>query len=116
MPGSLTGLNHPTSGSNVPHDCCTRSAQHSGVPRGTVELITGMQTYVARPHPDSHQAVQRYSKVILFFADVFRALYTNSKLARTTGRRTVRGPVFCFPLQVIHPLVSGVRWRADSDD
>ncbi|KAI0696879.1 alpha/beta-hydrolase [Cerioporus squamosus] len=43
-------------------DCCARTVQHSGVARGTVEQYAG-------------------AEVILFFADVFGALYINSKLA-----------------------------------
>ncbi|RDX44281.1 alpha/beta-hydrolase [Lentinus brumalis] len=60
-------------------DCCARTVQHSGVARGTVEVIANLDTYVSRPHPDIDSTHPR--KVILFFADVFGALYINSKLA-----------------------------------
>ena len=72
-------------------DCCTRTVQHSGTPRGTTELIAGLTTYIARPNSQlnsSHheakpeaEAEARPAKVILFFADVFGPLYVNSKLA-----------------------------------
>ncbi|KAI0756074.1 alpha/beta-hydrolase [Daedaleopsis nitida] len=60
--------------------CCTRTVQHSGTVRGCVEVIAGLDTYVARPHPEENEG-QAYSKVILFFADVFGPLYINSQLA-----------------------------------
>ncbi|RPD54501.1 alpha/beta-hydrolase [Lentinus tigrinus ALCF2SS1-6] len=62
-------------------DCCSRTVQHSGVARGTIEVIANLQTYVARPHPNLEDTQLRKLKVILFFADVFGALYINSKLA-----------------------------------
>ncbi|KAI0370129.1 alpha/beta-hydrolase [Pilatotrama ljubarskyi] len=57
-----------------PGDCCRKTVQHVGEPRGTVEKIANVETYVARP-PDGAGG-----KIILFFADVFGALYVNSKL------------------------------------
>ncbi|EIW63762.1 alpha/beta-hydrolase [Trametes versicolor FP-101664 SS1] len=53
---------------------CLQTVQHVGDPRGTVEQIAGVNTYVARP------ASGGSDKIILFFADVFGALYVNSKL------------------------------------
>lgn len=53
---------------------CLQTVQHVGDPRGTVEQIAGVNTYVARP------ASGGGDKIILFFADVFGALYVNSKL------------------------------------
>ncbi|KAI0779043.1 alpha/beta-hydrolase [Trametes elegans] len=57
-----------------PGDCCFRTVQHIGEPRGAVEKIAGVDTYVARPRSGDSR------KVILFFADVYGALYVNSKL------------------------------------
>ncbi|KAI0658277.1 alpha/beta-hydrolase [Cubamyces menziesii] len=57
--------------------CCTRTVPHSGVARGTVEVIAGLATYVARPGGEGGKG----GKVILYFADVFGPLYINSKLA-----------------------------------
>ncbi|KAI0714565.1 alpha/beta-hydrolase [Earliella scabrosa] len=70
--------------------CCTRTIPHAGVARGTVEVIAGLDTYVARPprhralectNPEEAGEQALRLKVILFFADVFGPLYVNSKLA-----------------------------------
>ena len=65
--------------------CCTRTVPHSGVARGTVEVIAGLATYVARPGLDPQVGTEgeggKGGKVILYFADVFGPLYINSKLA-----------------------------------
>lgn len=67
--------------------CCTRTVPHSGVARGTVEVIAGLATYVARPRPGPESEGgeggegRKEKKVILYFADVFGPLYINSKLA-----------------------------------
>ncbi len=62
-------------------ECCTRTVQHSGVARGTVEVIAGLETYVARPRDDPENLNANASKIILFFADVFGPMYNNAKLA-----------------------------------
>ncbi|KAL1950924.1 hypothetical protein VTO73DRAFT_73 [Trametes versicolor] len=56
-----------------PGECCRQTVHHVGTPRGTLESIADVQTYVARPASDT-------DKIILFFSDVFGALYTNSQL------------------------------------
>ncbi|KAJ8495072.1 hypothetical protein ONZ51_g1914 [Trametes cubensis] len=55
--------------------CCTRTVPHSGVARGTVEVIAGLATRRRGGRGE------RGGKVILYFADVFGPLYINSKLA-----------------------------------
>ncbi|KAI0328449.1 hypothetical protein GY45DRAFT_1254953 [Cubamyces sp. BRFM 1775] len=61
--------------------CCTRT--HSGVARGTVELIAGLATYVARPRPapEGEEGRGKETRAILYLADVFGPLYINAKLA-----------------------------------
>ncbi|KAI0652751.1 alpha/beta-hydrolase [Trametes meyenii] len=54
--------------------CCFQTVQHVGDPRGTVEKIAGVDTYVARPSGGGAD------KVVLFHADIFGPLYVNSKL------------------------------------
>ncbi|TFK91184.1 alpha/beta-hydrolase [Polyporus arcularius HHB13444] len=58
----------------APGDCCRKTVQHDGEARGKVETIAGVETYVARPADGSNK------KVILFFADVYGALYINAEL------------------------------------
>ncbi|KAH9854488.1 alpha/beta-hydrolase [Lenzites betulinus] len=70
-PAPLTGALGP---------CCTRTVPHSGAPRGTVEHIAGLTTYVARPVPNT-KTEEGGKRVILYFADVFGPLYVNSQLA-----------------------------------
>lgn len=58
-----------------PGECCRQTVHHVGTPRGTLEPIADVQTYIARPASASDT-----DKIILFFSDVFGALYTNSQL------------------------------------
>ncbi|KAI8980621.1 alpha/beta-hydrolase [Trametes punicea] len=57
-----------------PGDCCFKAVQHVGEPRGTIEKIADVETYVARP-PQGES-----DKIILFFSDVYGALFINSQL------------------------------------
>ncbi|CDO68501.1 hypothetical protein BN946_scf184499.g26 [Trametes cinnabarina] len=57
-----------------PGDCCFKTVRHEGQPRGTIEKIADVETYVARPTGGESD------KIILFFADVYGALYANSQL------------------------------------
>lgn len=57
-----------------PGECCRKTIQHEGQPRGKVETIAGVESYVARPADGSRK------KIILFFADVYGALYINAQL------------------------------------
>ncbi|KAI0829107.1 alpha/beta-hydrolase [Trametes gibbosa] len=66
----------PTVLAGPPGDCCFRTVQHAGTPRGRVETIAGVETYVARPAAGAAAA----ERVVLFFSDVFGALYVNSQL------------------------------------
>ena len=60
-------------------DCCFRPGKipHSGAGRGAFEKIGGVSTYVVRPSDGSTE----YTKIILFFSDVFGVTYANSQLA-----------------------------------
>ncbi len=60
-----------------PGECCRQTVHHVGTPRGTLESIADVQTYIARPAGASDTDTDR---VILFFSDVFGALYTNAQL------------------------------------
>ena len=42
--------------------------------RGTIEVVAGVETYVARPADGGN------SKIVLFFGDVYGPLYINSQL------------------------------------
>ncbi|KAI0652750.1 hypothetical protein C8Q79DRAFT_923105 [Trametes meyenii] len=57
-----------------PGECCRQTVHHDGTPTGTLEVIGGATTYVARPK------TRDVTKIILFFSDVYGALYTNSQL------------------------------------
>ncbi|KAI0714662.1 alpha/beta-hydrolase [Earliella scabrosa] len=57
-----------------PGECCRQTVQHVGQPRGVVENVAGVETYVARPTSGSN------SKIILFFGDVYGPMYVNSQL------------------------------------
>lgn len=58
-----------------PGECCRQTVHHVGTPRGSLEPIAGVETYIARPAGTTDP-----QKIILFFSDVFGALYTNSQL------------------------------------
>ncbi|KAI0658272.1 alpha/beta-hydrolase [Cubamyces menziesii] len=58
-----------------PGECCTKTVQHVGDPRGTIERIAGVETYIASPPSGTTE-----DKIILFFADIFGPLYVNSQL------------------------------------
>ncbi|KAI0658274.1 alpha/beta-hydrolase [Cubamyces menziesii] len=57
-----------------PGECCRQTVHHVGTPRGALEYIAGVNTYIARPTSGN------VDKIILFFSDVYGALYTNSQL------------------------------------
>ena len=57
-----------------PGDCCRRTVQHQGEIRGKVEVVAGVETYVARPADGSND------RIILFFGDIYGPLYINSQL------------------------------------
>ncbi|KAI9069681.1 alpha/beta-hydrolase [Trametes sanguinea] len=59
-----------------PGDCCFKTVQHVGEPRGMIERIAGVETYVARPSKGEVES----DRIILFFSDVYGALYVNSQL------------------------------------
>ncbi|KAJ3537006.1 hypothetical protein NM208_g6484 [Fusarium decemcellulare] len=54
--------------------CCLKGAFHSGQSTGSVEQIEGVDTYVARPHPERSNR-----NVLLFFPDAF-GLHINNFL------------------------------------
>ncbi|KAL5493012.1 hypothetical protein ACEPAI_4460 [Sanghuangporus weigelae] len=58
-----------------PGDACCRGVQHSGEPRGKIEKIAGVETYIAEP-PQG----QKSKGVILFYADVWGSMFINNKL------------------------------------
>ncbi|KAI0066732.1 alpha/beta-hydrolase, partial [Artomyces pyxidatus] len=60
-----------------PGDCCIKTVQHVGTPKGSEETIGGVNTYVARP---PGPAQDHYDHVILYFSDVYGPLYINSRL------------------------------------
>ncbi|THH09773.1 hypothetical protein EW145_g1784 [Phellinidium pouzarii] len=62
----------------APGDDCFRAVQHSGEPKGSIEKIAGVDTYVATPPQLSRG--QPAKGVILFYADVYGPLFINNKL------------------------------------
>lgn len=60
----------------APGECCIKTVQHSGTPRGTIEKIADVETYIT---PPSTTALLN-QRILLFFADVYGPLYINSKL------------------------------------
>ena len=54
--------------------CCLKGAFHSGEATGSTIQIDGIDTYVAKPHPNSSNG-----NVLLFFPDAF-GLHINSFL------------------------------------
>ncbi|KAJ5221413.1 uncharacterized protein N7469_010300 [Penicillium citrinum] len=54
--------------------CCLKGTFHTGEPTGSITQIEGVDTYVARPHPEKSNG-----NVILFFPDAF-GLHINSFL------------------------------------
>ncbi|EMD32541.1 hypothetical protein CERSUDRAFT_161458 [Gelatoporia subvermispora B] len=61
-----------------PGECCIKTVQHSGTPRGNVEKIVDVETYISRP--PGLETSERYEKILLFFSDVFGPLYINNRL------------------------------------
>ncbi|KAH8118720.1 alpha/beta-hydrolase [Phellopilus nigrolimitatus] len=62
----------------APGDDCCKGVKHSGEPKGTIEKIAGLDTYIATP---SYLAAGQPAKgVILFYADVFGPLFINNEL------------------------------------
>ncbi|KAL5476438.1 hypothetical protein ACEPAI_3314 [Sanghuangporus weigelae] len=58
-----------------PGDACCCGVQHSGEPRGRIEKIAGVETYIAEPLQG-----QKSKGVILFYADVWCSMFINNKL------------------------------------
>ena len=58
-----------------PGEHCVTGVKHVGDPRGSVEKINGIDTYVAIPPTGT-----KTKGVILFYADVFGPLYVNNML------------------------------------
>ena len=58
-----------------PGDACCRGVQHFGEPKGKIEKIAGVETYVAEP-PQGQES----KGVILFYADVWGPMFINNKL------------------------------------
>ncbi|KAI0045117.1 alpha/beta-hydrolase [Auriscalpium vulgare] len=59
-----------------PGECCLKTVQHIGDPKGTQEELAGIQTYTSYP-PSKHE---RYEHIVLFYTDVWGPFYINNKL------------------------------------
>ncbi|KAH8113614.1 alpha/beta-hydrolase [Phellopilus nigrolimitatus] len=62
----------------APGDDCCKGVKHTGEPKGTIEKIGGLDTYIATP--PYLAAGQPAKGVILFYADNFGPLFINNKL------------------------------------
>jgi hypothetical protein len=59
-------------------DCCVKTVQHAGQPRGNKVEIAGIPTYVTGPtSPTTGTGAKR---VVLYFPDVFGPFYLNGQL------------------------------------
>lgn len=58
-----------------PGEHCVRGVQHTGEPKGHIEDIRGIQTYISLP-PDGISP----KGVVIFYSDVFGPLFINNKL------------------------------------
>ena len=55
--------------------CCLKGNIHEGEPRGKLQTIAGLETYVVTPSPDT----KNNGNVVFFFPDVW-GLFTNGML------------------------------------
>lgn len=53
--------------------CCVKGVIHDGVPRGKLEDVLGIETYVTKPHEDKANG-----NILLYFADIFGMGTTNT--------------------------------------
>lgn len=67
----------PTLLAQPPGPCCTSGVKHTGTPGGKIEVVAGVETYIAMPNVNSHSA---RASVILFYADVWSPLFINNML------------------------------------
>ena len=74
----------------APGDDCYRTVQHYGEPKGRVEKIGDIDTYIATP-PTGTASIPAKG-IILFYADVYGPLYINNKLLQDyfTERGTLK--------------------------
>ncbi|KAI0066730.1 hypothetical protein BV25DRAFT_1912768 [Artomyces pyxidatus] len=61
-----------------PGDCCVKGFKYTGNPTGSLETITGLTTYIARPA--GLDKAERYEHIILYFPDIFGPLHLNNQL------------------------------------
>ena len=59
----------------APGSCCFTTVQHVGEPKGVVEDLGGAPTYISEP-----TEMTTPKRVVLFFADVYGAMFINNKL------------------------------------
>lgn len=57
----------------APGDDCFRAVQHVGEPKGSIETIANVETYIATPSGEP-------KGIIIFYADVYGPMYINNKL------------------------------------
>ena len=74
----------------APGDDCYRTVQHSGEPKGRVEKIGDIDTYIATP-PTGTASISAKG-IILFYANVYGSLYINNKVLQDyfTERGTLK--------------------------
>lgn len=58
----------------APGDQCCQGMKHFGDPKGTIEEIAGVETYIASPPEGKAKAV------LFYYADVWGPFYVNAKL------------------------------------
>ncbi|KAF8999601.1 dienelactone hydrolase [Cyathus striatus] len=98
-----------------PGDCCFRSIKHSGDAVGHTISLGGMQTYVSEP-PSQGAG----NKIILFLADIYGPMYTNSQLLMdwfATNGFMVISPDYFFSDAVHYHTEEGfnrAQWVADA--
>ena len=60
-----------------PSSCCFTGVKHTGTPKGRVEPLGGLDTYIAEPPAT---AAGPHKKVLLFLSDIWGPLFINNKL------------------------------------
>lgn len=81
-----------------PGSCCWTGVKHTGTPEGRVELLGGLNTYIA--DPPAGRTSTPHKKVLLFLADVWGSMFVNNKLLQdyfaSCGAIIVHQLLVCF--------------------
>jgi hypothetical protein len=65
-------------------ECCVMGTLHEGEPRGTIEKVAGLDTYITKPKDGKGNG-----NIMLYFPDVW-GLFKNGQLGMSMQEYTVR--------------------------